>query len=176
MSKKKNKFPPRATPDRESRYMGLAWTWAAASKDPSTQVGAVVISSENKPLGSGYNGPPKIIPDDEINWTRPDKYPFIVHAEVNAIDHCSEKPIGATLYVTGNPCPPCMLSIVKSGIIKVVYFPFRADRTSMLARQDEWLETQEIAKKGKVELVQFKGNLNWMRDWNDFLYAKGVFD
>jgi dCMP deaminase len=156
--------------------MGMAWMWASMSKDPSTQIGAVIVSADNRPLGSGYNGPPRQIPDSEIDWARPFKYKYIRHAERNALDFCSEAPIGATIYVTGNPCPDCMNDIVTEGISKVIYFPCIADKSSMLARQDEWLETQDIAKKGKVELIQFKGNLNWMRDWNDFLYHKGVFN
>ncbi len=176
MSKKKHRHPPRDTPDRTSRYMGMAWMWASMSKDPSTQVGAVVISSDNRPLGSGYNGPPKNILDHEVNWTRPDKYPLIVHAEVNALEFCSEKPRNATIYVTGNPCPDCMLDLVRAGLSKVVYFPFCGDSTSMLARKDEWEDTKDIAKKGNVILERFSGNINWVRDWVDMMYGKGVFD
>ena len=92
MSKKKvHNDPPCDTPARDDRYMGLAWMWASMSKDPSTQVGAIIISTDNRPLGSGYNGPPRAISDSEVNWVRPDKYRFITHAERNAIPTIARK-------------------------------------------------------------------------------------
>ncbi len=173
--KKRYKHPPRVTPGREERYMGVAWLWAGMSKDPSTQVGAVIVSSDNRPLGTGYNGPPKQMIDSEIDWVRPDKYPYIFHAEKNAIRHCLRETKGSTMYVTGRPCPPCMLDIVAAGIYRVIYCLYTPDESSMLAREDEWETTLDIAKKGNVQLEKFKGNLNWMRDWMDMLYEKGIF-
>lgn len=176
MSKKKHRHPPREVACREDRYMGMAWMYAYMSKDPSTQVGSIIVTTDNRPLGFGYNGPPKQIRDDEINWTRPDKYPFILHAEHNALKHCSENPRGATLYVTGKPCRACMLEIVERGIFKVIYHDFASDKSSMLASIEEWEITKEIARLGGVQLEAFKGNLHWIRDWTSHLHAKGVFD
>lgn len=175
MSKKKFRHPPRETVPREDRYMGVAWTWASMSKDPNTQVGAIIVSYDNRPLGTGYNGPPKQIVDTEVDWSRPEKYPFVIHAERNAIDHCTDPPRGATLYVTGPPCSRCMLDVVKAGIGKVVYQEWRSDEGSSLADREDWGTTVRIAKMGNVQLDRFKGNLNWLRDWNDALYHKGVF-
>jgi dCMP deaminase len=175
MSKKKHRHPPRWTPERVDRYMGMAWMWASMSHDPSTQVGAVIIGSDNRPLGSGYNGPPKQFPDNEIDWIRPYKYPYLDHAEDNAIDYCSEKPKGATIYVTARPCSRCMKRIVKSGIIKVIYFNNKPDKGSMTADDEDWEIAKHMAKMATVTLEEFQGNVNWIRDWTDDLYAKGVF-
>ena len=80
--------------------------------------------------------------------------------------------------MTGIPCPDCMLDIVKVGIHrKVVYHNnYKPDKLSMLARQEEWETTKKIAKLGGCVLDVYSGNLNWMRDWMNTMYNKGVFD
>ena len=39
-------------------FMGIALLTAMRSKDPSSQVGACIVSPENKILSLGYNGMP----------------------------------------------------------------------------------------------------------------------
>ena len=72
---KNKKVPPRRVPPRDDYYMGQAFWIAAKSKDPSTQCGAIIVSRDNSPLGTGYNGPPKKINDTSVSWDRPEKYP-----------------------------------------------------------------------------------------------------
>jgi dCMP deaminase len=67
------KIPPRLVPPRDDKYMGLAFMMAGFSKDPNTQVGAIIVDRKNHPLGWGYNGPPSEILDCDVNWGRPDK-------------------------------------------------------------------------------------------------------
>jgi dCMP deaminase len=168
---------PRSVPNRDDKYMGLAFWMASFSKDPNTQMGAVIISKENFPLGWGYNGPPRGIKDTEINWARPDKYDYIIHAEENAIDHSSASLQGATLYVTGKPCKKCMLRIITTGIKKVVFFNHVvSDKGSMFKNGEIGDKTDEIAKLGGVGLAQYRGNLNWMRDRIKMMELIGVFD
>jgi dCMP deaminase len=158
--------------------MGLAFFHASFSKDPNTQVGAVIVNSNNEITGTGYNGPPKKIDDNSINWERPHKYPFIKHAEANAIDHSLISTKDCTLYVTGIPCQKCMLEIVDAEISKVVYFDMKniVDSKSMLSSNLEMQTTQEIAKIAGVLLVPFSGNLNWMKDRIIFLDGLGIFN
>ena len=71
-------------------FMGLAHLSAKRSKDPSTQVGAVIVSDEHRVVSIGYNGFPNGCSDDEFPWDREGefgntKYPYVVHAELNAI-------------------------------------------------------------------------------------------
>jgi dCMP deaminase len=171
--------PPRLVPHRDDKYMGLAFWVASFSKDPHTQMGAVCIGKDNYPLGWGYNGPPRGIPDNDISWARKvdkglNKYDLMIHAEENAIDHSYDLG-GSTMYVTGKPCPKCMLRIITSGIVRVVYFPHVSrDPSSMFQEIGE--KTDEIAKKGKVTLVKYTGNLNWMRDRMKIMESVGVFD
>jgi dCMP deaminase len=161
--------------------MGQAFWIASKSKDPATQVGAIIISKDNLPLGSGYNGPPRQILDTSINWDRPDKYDYMCHAEENAIDYSlvgSLHEYEATIYVTAKPCPKCMLRIVKEGIRKVVYYPMsrKSDSASSLACEEMHKKVNEIARLGDVDLEEFDGNLNWMRDRMKWMESIGIFD
>lgn len=175
--------PPRQTPDRDSKYMGLAWIHAAFSKDPSTQVGSVVISKDNKPLGSGYNGPPDNIDDNSFSWQRPpvddpeafSKYDTIVHAEANAIDHShGEMLIGSTLYCLAMPCRDCMKEIIRKKIARVVYMDHKSDKNSMLQKNKD--KSIRLASLAGVKLEIFKGNLNWLPDWISKMKALGAFE
>lgn len=170
-------IPPREVPPRDDYYMGMAFFAAGKSKDPRTRVGAYIVNAENKPLGSGYNGPPSEIKDEEINWDRPHKYPYIKHAEDNAIDHSDRPQLkGATLYVTAMPCVACMLDIVAAKIHRVVYFqPNNVDPGSMLARLNEIEQTKDIARKGNVILEQFSGSLQWVKDHVGWMTVMGAF-
>ncbi len=167
---------PREVPSREDYYMGQSFWVSSRSKDPRTQCGAVIVSNENQPLGTGYNGPPKRINDADINWDRPDKYPYIVHAEVNAIKHSFGDLEGSTLYVTAPSCSKCMLSIANEGISKVIYFPYKSlDKESMLSNSDDWDTAQEIARLSNISLIKFAGNLNWMRDQMEMFNNMNIF-
>lgn len=173
-----SKLSPRVTPTRDEYYMGRAFMLAAKSKDPSTQIGAFIVSKNNFPLGSGYNGPPKQMNDEEMDWSRPNKYPFIKHAEDNAIDHTENRSdlIGATIYVTARPCGPCMLDIAASGITRVVYYDYKsADKNSLTCNEKEHDITEDIARKNNVTLDCFSGSLNWVKDRVAWMESVGVF-
>lgn len=171
------KVSPRQVPNRDDFYMGMAFWAAAKSKDPKTQIGALIVSSENIPMGWGYNGPPRQMNDAALNWDRPEKYDFILHAEENAIQHSSGYLDGATIYVTGKPCKKCILKIVAHGIKRVVYYDLQkqADNSSMFANDADLQKTEEIANAGAVQMVKFGGNLNWMRDRIKLMETSGVF-
>lgn len=157
------KSPPRVVPSFDDYYMGLCYFIAARSKDPSTQHGAIVVDSNNIPRGWGYNGTPQKMRDSEINWRRPDKYPFIVHAEQNAFDHAAGEPstlANGTIYITGMPCPECTKRIINKKIRRIVY----GQRASAMLPQDVCDLVKEMCRLGNVTLEQHKGNINWMRD------------
>ncbi len=106
-------------------FMGVALLAAKRSKDPSTQVGACIVDSNNVILTTGYNGFPIGCSDDEFPWDREGdntKYPFVVHAELNAILNASGKSLrGSRLYVALFPCNECAKAIIQAGIGEVVY-------------------------------------------------------
>lgn len=108
-------------------FMGIAVLSSMRSKDPNTQVGACIVSEEKKIVGVGYNGFPRGCSDDELPWAREGewletKYPYVCHAELNAILNSSITSLkGATLYVALFPCNECAKAIIQTGISKVVY-------------------------------------------------------
>ena len=108
-------------------FMGIALLSAGRSKDRNTQVGACIVSEENKILSVGYNGMPTGCNDDEMPWEREGealetKYPFVCHAELNAILNRSTGSLqNARIYVSLFPCNECAKAIIQSGIKEVVY-------------------------------------------------------
>lgn len=110
-----------------STWLKQAATIAEMSKDPSTKVGAVIVDSNGRCVGQGYNGFPRRIPDWNCYLNdRELKYKLMVHAEMNAILDVSDKRrlVGATMYLnTLLPCCSCTACIIQAGISKV-YVPF----------------------------------------------------
>lgn len=106
-------------------FMGVSLLAAKRSKDPNTQVGACIVSEDNIILSTGYNGFPVGCSDDEFPWAREGeetKYPFVVHAELNAILNSNGKSLkGTKIYVDLFPCNECAKAIIQSGIKEVVY-------------------------------------------------------
>jgi len=108
-------------------FMGVAMLAARRSKDPSTQVGACIVSEDNIIISTGYNGMPKGCSDDEFPWARSGaendtKYPYVVHAELNAVLNANGRDLrGSKLYVALFPCNECAKAIIQSGVREVVY-------------------------------------------------------
>lgn len=102
------------------RFQQLAQLVATWSRDPSTKVGAVIVDQQNRVQGIGYNGFPRGVEDTAERYAdRDEKYPRIVHAELNAILN-SGNVSGCTLYVTLPPCSACAAAIIQSGIDRVI--------------------------------------------------------
>ena len=108
-------------------FMGVALLSGMRSKDPNTQVGACIVSQDNKILSMGYNGFPKGCDDDEFPWGRAGEsnettYPFVTHAELNAIlNYRGGSLEGAKIYVALFPCNECAKAIIQAGLKTVVY-------------------------------------------------------
>lgn len=108
-------------------FMGVAKLSGLRSKDPSTQVGACIVSSDNKILSMGYNGFPMGCSDDVFPWDKTGeeeetKYPYVTHSELNAIlNYRGGSLAGARLYVSLFPCNECAKAIIQSGIKEIVY-------------------------------------------------------
>ena len=108
-------------------FMGVALLSAKRSKDPSTQVGACIVNEDLRIIGIGYNGLPRGCEDDVFPWGKTDpnplnnKYPYVVHAEPNAILNSTTSLKGSTLYVTLFPCNECTKLIIQSGIRHIIY-------------------------------------------------------
>ena len=107
--------------------MGVALLSAKRSKDPSTQVGACIVNNKNKIVGAGYNGLPMGCDDDEFPWEKQGefldtKYPYICHAELNAIlNNIGMDLKDCKIYTALFPCNECTKAIIQSGIREVIY-------------------------------------------------------
>ncbi|MBN1212913.1 MAG: dCMP deaminase family protein [candidate division Zixibacteria bacterium] len=138
-------------------FMAVAQLSALRSKDPSTQVGACIVNKNKRIIGIGYNGFPSGCSDDELPWAREGdflqtKYPFVCHAEMNAITNSSNKPDleGASMYVSLFPCNECAKLIVQVGISEVVYL------SDKYHEQDIFVAARRIFEMAGVRLRQLK--------------------
>lgn len=112
--------------DWDNYFMMVSMVSGLRSKDPSTQVGACIVL-DNKIIGVGYNGLPTGCKDEDYPWDVREgklaetKYPYICHAELNAILNSTSSVKGATIYVSLFPCNECAKAIIQSGIKEIVY-------------------------------------------------------
>ena len=108
-------------PAWDEYFLTIAEAVAQRSHDGETSVGVVVVDESRRILATGYNGFPPGCKDADLPNLRPDKYPFMVHAEMNAIASSRQDLRNSTLYVTWSPCRDCAKAIITAGIRKVVY-------------------------------------------------------
>lgn len=139
--------------DWNDYFMGLAHLSAMRSKDPSTQVGAVIVDERKRVVSIGYNGMPYGCDDDEFAWEREGqfldtKYPYVVHAELNAILNAPRPVIGCTIYVSLFPCNECAKAIIQSGIKRIVY------EDDKYADTDATKASKRMLLSAGVELIQ----------------------
>jgi len=127
----------------DERYLEIAKGVASWSKDPSRQIGAVIVGAYGQLISQGYNGFPRGINDDVSRYNdRPTKYKYVVHAEMNAIYnaiHNGANTDGATIYVHKLPvCHECAKGIIQTGIKKVIY-------NTPIDSDDPWFESCSLA-------------------------------
>lgn len=147
-------------PTWDETFMNIASIVRLRSKDPATQVGACIVSQNNRILSLGYNGAPNGFDDKIFPWGKHDedvlntKYPYVVHAERNAIlnfrGSLSEFN-NAKLYVTHYPCNECAKEIIQTGINEVIYL-FDPDIS-----KSEVLASQKMFKIVGVKTRHFRG-------------------
>ncbi len=113
--------------------MGVALLSAKRSKDPNTQVGACIVNTKNKIVGAGYNGLPIGCDDNEFPWAKEGdfldtKYPFICHAELNAIlNNIGMDLKGCKIYTALFPCHECTKAIIQAGITEIIFLSDKYD-------------------------------------------------
>lgn len=140
-------------------FMSVAEMSARRSKDPNTQVGACIVSQDNKILSMGYNGFPRGCSDDEFPWTKIHavddpynaKYFYSTHAELNAIlNYRGGSLEGAKMYVTLFPCNECAKAVIQSGIRTLIY------RSDKYADQDSTKASKRMLRAAGVDLIQYQ--------------------
>ena len=132
-------------------FMGVAKLSGMRSKDPNTQVGACIVSEDNKILSMGYNGFPKGCSDDEFPWNRENedpvnnKYFYSTHSELNAIlNYRGGSLEGAKLYVSLFPCNECAKAIIQAGIKTIVYDSDKYDGTPAVIASKRMLDAAGV--------------------------------
>ena len=99
----------------------LAHTVAIKSKDPSTQVGCVIVDKDNRVISQGYNGFVARSDESKFTWQRPMKYQIVIHGEMNALLFARQDLRGAIAYITHAPCDSCLKHLLQAGIKEIYY-------------------------------------------------------
>jgi len=120
----------------DDHWLNIASVWAKLSKDPSTKVGGVIVTPDNRQSSAGYNGLPRGVKETPDKWERPTKYEWVIHAELNAVMNCPFDTYGCSVYTTITPCHKCMEHMRNAGIQRVIY----AEEYERLTHKDIWLE------------------------------------
>lgn len=144
----------------DTYFMGVALLSSKRSKDPNTKVGACIVNASKRIIGIGYNGFPFGCSDDEFPWERDQgfldsKYPYVVHAEPNAILNSTASLEGATLYVTLFPCHECAKLIIQSGIKEIVYMSDKYNGTESDMASKKMLKAAGV-KTRMIDEVQLE--------------------
>lgn len=132
-------------------FMGVALLSARRSKDPNTQVGACIVNEKNKIVGAGYNGLPMGCDDDDFPWDKQGdflqtKYPYVCHAELNAIlNNIGIDLKGCKIYTALFPCNECAKAIIQSGITEVVYLSDKYAGTDTAKASRRMLDTAGVS-------------------------------
>ena len=139
----------------DTYFMALAHLSSARSKDPNTQVGAVIVDEMNRIVSIGYNGMPRGIDETRIPWVREGgfldtKYAYIVHAELNAILNSARPLSGCRIYVSLFPCNECAKAIIQSGIKEVIY------ESDKYAGTDSIIASKRLFNEAGVKLRQLE--------------------
>lgn len=143
-------------------FMAVAILSAQRSKDPSTQVGACIANEANKIVGVGYNGFPQGCSDEQLPWDREGdflntKYPYVCHAELNAVLNSISKDLqNCRIYVDLFPCNECTKVIIQSGIKEVVYLSDKYGDTDPVKASKRMLD---LAKVNYRQLTPAKESL-----------------
>ncbi len=136
-------------------FMGISLLSAKRSKDPNTQVGACIVNEDNKIVGVGYNGFPRGCSDEILPWKREGefdetKYPYVVHAEANAILNSTTNLKNCKIYVLLFPCNECTKLIIQSGIGEIIYISDKYSQTK------ETIVSKKMLKLAGIKTTKFK--------------------
>lgn len=150
-------------------FLKIADAVREKSKDPSSQIGAVIVNGDNAIVSTGFNGFPRGIDETNPNrWERPIKYDYVEHAERNAIYNAARQGVatkGCTLYIVGFggngvkcvPCINCTKGTIQAGITRVVgYYEKEAPEHWV----QELLFAESLLKEAGVQMTMYDKEFN----------------
>lgn len=146
-------------PSWDDYFMSIAETISKRSKDPSRQVGCLIIEPVSKTIRSGgYNGMVAKVAETLEIWSKPTKYKYVCHAEFNAIAIASKNGISTdkcSAYVTSFPCLTCARLLVQAGITKII---FKSGISSGYA--EEYKDTENLLGECDIYCIQIDDNID----------------
>jgi len=134
------------------RFLQMATFVSSWSKDPSTQVGAVIADKDNRMIGLGYNGFPRGVADDHRLQDREQKYKLVIHAEENAILNSTATTHGCTIFSSHPPCLHCAGMLKQAGIARVVF----EEPTGAFKSRWNLDETLNYLKELEIEAIGYR--------------------
>ena len=102
-------------------FINIAKQVATKSKDPSSQVGCVIVTKDNRPVSFGYNGFVAGCDEHHMTLERPMKYHLVIHAEMNALLFAERSVRGHKFYCTHGPCENCLKHLMQAGVSEIIY-------------------------------------------------------
>jgi dCMP deaminase len=141
-------------------FLGLAKVVSQRSHDIQTQHGCVIADRNNRILGVGYNGFARGLLDDNLPNTRPDKYPWMIHAERNALSNCVVRPDNGIAYVTGQCCNDCIMALWQEGVNKVI---MSKNHGTHLFDEDAQKRFDTFINMSGMEIFYVEPNLSWLK-------------
>jgi deoxycytidylate deaminase len=148
-------------PNWHEYFIGLAHAVSMRSHDIQTQHGCVITDSSNRILGVGYNGFPKGVDDSKLPNIRPDKYPWMIHAERNALSNCTIRPENGIAYVTGQCCNDCIMALHQEGIKKVY---MRKNHGTFVFDEEHRKRFDLFVQMSQVKIEYIDPDLSWIKN------------
>lgn len=142
-------------------FLGLAKVVSQRSHDIHTQHGCVIVDTNNRILGMGYNGFARGLDDNLLPKERPDKYAWMIHAERNALSNCVVRPDGGTAYVTGQCCNDCIMALWQEGITKVI---MSLSHGTHLFDDNERKKFDTFVQMSQIKIEYVEPNLSWLKN------------
>jgi len=151
-------------PDWDNYFLSLAFVVSARSRDQETKHGTVIVDRNNLILGTGYNSFIKGMNDASLPSMRPNKYPYMIHSELNAVLNCKVLPRevngGGKAYVTGRCCNHCLQSLIQSGVNEINM----ANRRGTALEDEKTLEIfNRIVDDSGIKVKVLEYDLKWIK-------------
>lgn len=147
-------------PSWNDYFLGLAKVVSQRSHDIQTQHGCVITDLNNRILGVGYNGYARGLDDTKLPKTRPDKYPWMIHAERNALSNCIVRPENGIAYVTGQCCNDCIMALWQEGVSKVI---MTDEHGTKLFDEEAKKRFDTFVSMSGMVVIYNKPDLTWLR-------------
>ena len=123
--------------DWDNMFFSEAVLWSRRSHDSQTQCGCVLVKNKTV-IATGYNGFMREIDDSSLPSTRPEKYPFMIHAEANAVYNCAREgksTLGCRAYITAPAMHYMLANVVAVRNQRHILFRFISTEERHLDKQ-----------------------------------------